>query len=238
MMISRTRSSTIFNVKVFVLVLFSIVIMLLSNSAKAALVNWGDSFLLQGESVQNELNPLVLVGFNPQPEPPAILSNRQPSFDFNDLSPMQVFDLGIAISTQGNNVPLAIVDAELPNEDFLNFSFMVNELENNSNLFSINLEFIPSADILIDLDTLAFNPQPEPPAQLFSLGAVFGMGFQFTSFTPMLSVAMQVFDANSNPIAFTEIELNRVSAPANSFVVVMALSMVLCRLKQLAKISR
>jgi hypothetical protein len=32
-------------------------------------VDWSNSFLLQGSGLEN---PLVRVGFNPQPEPPAI----------------------------------------------------------------------------------------------------------------------------------------------------------------------
>ncbi|MGQ8364856.1 hypothetical protein [Glaciecola sp. 1036] len=179
--------------------------MMASQTANAALLSWDNATLLKGNSL-DDINPLVLFGFNPQPEPPALPSTK-PTFVVEDVENPQVFDLGFAIASEGNVAPLMIELLDTPIDDFSSLTLMVKNQRSLEDIFQVNFEFSTSSGGVIDLDSLSFNPQPEPPAE-FRDGGVFGMNFSFTSLSDVW-VSFEVLNINNQAISFS-----RVSAPS------------------------
>ncbi len=182
--------------------------------SSADMVNWGDAFALQGSGVN--LNPGVLVGFNPQPEPPGALSflnlpdpttavitiNADPGAQFTlyfgaysgvDPSPFQ-FDAG--------GDPDALGD----------FSFMA--LSNAGDLnFEITL-LSSSGGVPTPGTWQGFNPQPEPPVAALFGGAGQGQGFMFemTSLSEV-TLTLRVYEFDSGEYLSFEQVANPVPVP-------------------------
>jgi hypothetical protein len=180
------------------------------DPVQARPVPWLQAFELAGSG--GLVNPGVLVGFNPQPEPPARIAEL--SFAANPMPdlypPDPILTLRDQSQTEGDpqlfDVFLAL---GVPMVD-LSFSAPViaagvpgvrTEARTSSGdlMFQILLDLSSSSGGIVDPASLVgFNPQPEPPAGYGS--GVFGMSFAMTSLSDVM-LRLQVFDADGNPIA-------------------------------------
>ena len=190
--------------------LLVVLLLLAAQPVQATAVSWTNTFVLSGSGGLS--NPLVQVGFNPQPEPPAngLLSFNDPpvvgyppdpfitqSGGFSDeVTPFRIV-FGIT-----NDEILAIPDSALPTGP-TDHSFQFDVLNATGDLvFAVEFDMTTTSGGL-PINWLAFNPQPEPPA-LGPSGALFGADFSFTSFSDA-TLAIRIHDAAGTPIALTQV---------------------------------
>ena len=178
-----------------------------------ASVMWNHAFMF--ETSNGLTNPGVLVGFNPQPEPPAgvitQLDNSDPSEPMLTVpgqSTGTFFDLFIAMGLPA--VQLQLVPDAIPSDtvDTLHLQAMaMGQAGVMMNLFDVYFDFQSTSGGVMDGATaVAFNPQPEPPG--FGADSDFGVNFTFTSFSDV-SVGLRVVDTQGN-----QLNLKRVPEPA------------------------
>lgn len=164
----------------------------------ADVVDWGDAFALAGSGVN--LNPALLVGFNPQPEPPAALNqlnllndttaaitiSAEPGAEFtlfigaySGIQPTPfLFDLGAEPNESGEYEFMAFAGAEA-----LTFELQVVSTSGG----------VPAPGTWV-----GFNPQPEPPAVGAFGGVGQGQGFTFgmTSLSDV-TLTLRLFEENA-----------------------------------------
>ena len=141
------------------------------------------------------INPGVLVGFNPQPDPPGIGDDGLLIALLNPSDPMLIspstggaFSFRLAIQNAGDGSVIPLPDA--PNSDgFTSFRFLSGE----HNIF-VTLQFGPNQ---VDRASwVGFNPQPEPPGDVLAGQFNFNsmqdpfMGFQISIDGQALSFAL------------------------------------------------
>ena len=185
-----------------------------TDTAQATLldqdVDWDNSFLFAGTGGIE--NPLVRVGFNPQPEPPAggMLTFGTPpdseyppdpvithSGDFNAGAPFRLL-FGIS-----NDLGLTILEGSIvdgPGDSSLLEFDVLNNL--GALVFDVQLEFTTTSGGS-PIDWVAFNPQPEPPA-IGANGTAFGADFTFSSFSDA-SLAIRIHDAAGDIITLQQV---------------------------------
>ena len=196
--------------------------MLTIQPVHATEVSWTNTFVFAGSG--GITDPLVQVGFNPQPEPPAagLLS-------FND-PPVTGFPPDPVITHSGsfNATPFRVIFG-ITNGVFLNISatafsaspvgnsFMFDVMNDFGGVvFQVEFEMTTSSGGL-PIGWASFNPQPEPPA-IGAEAALFGADFTFDSFSDV-SLAIRIRDAAGTPIA-----LARVSEPTTFALLVLVLA--------------
>ena len=153
-----------------------------------------DGLRLSIPSTENGfLNPGVLVGFNPQPEPPLRISADlsepvYPSWTWSSDEPapadthgygfIVAFDFGSAVDIRYDTTLMARPDAS----NHYEFGFTASGITDQ---FIVGLDFSEGSGTFNPASFVSFNPQPEPP--LFQ-----GMDFQ-------------AFEFNMTPASPTEI---------------------------------
>jgi hypothetical protein len=175
----------------------------------AATIEWGNAFALQGRG--GDLDPAVLVGFDPQPEPPGdateldladrsapllILRNQS-----NPASGLQLFDLFFALDVPGEAI--TIVPCVLPSETSPTLELEVrSDSRTGPLLFSLFFDFATSSGGLVDRASLVgFDPQPDPPGEF---GASYGLTLAFTKLSDV-QVRFTMFDPSGEPVRFAEV---------------------------------
>ena len=177
----------------------AILVVCLPGKAIADPVDWTNSFLLQTSGSFE--NPLVRIGFNPQPEPPEVLSVLdlgEPTQPF-----IRVPDAGVSEGNMqilfGIQSPFTIDAIGEPDSGLYSFLLDGGTPETN---FMVNIDMqSESGGIPIPGSWVSFNPQPEPP----KLGAgpdSIGFEFQFDQTSPAF-LSMEILDSGSNPLSFT-----------------------------------
>ena len=180
-----------------------------AGTARASI--WDQAYLLQGSGPV--VNPAVLVGFNPQPEPPGdrpVLNLADPAAPqlirpnrHNGPTAPQVFDPFLAIglpAVQLNFRAALAVDPLSPS------TLHAQALRpTGSSMFDIFLDISSSSGGVLDPGSLVgFNPQPEPPGD-FSLGDAFGASFSITALSDAI-VGLRVLDTSGNQLIFSEVQ--------------------------------
>lgn len=173
--------------------------------ARAGAVNWDHAFALQGSG--GLVNPGVLIGFNPQPEPPARLTELDLSYppdpvlvlrdQENPVGGQQLFDVFLALGHPGMQFSFA-------GPVQVNKTTVQTQARDatGSALFDIQFEIVSSSAGIVDPASLVgFNPQPEPPAGY--LGG-FGMTFGVDSLSDVF-LTLRVFDAAGTQLSFTAV---------------------------------
>jgi len=175
-------------------------------------VNWGHAFALQTNG--GIVNPGVLVGFNPQPDPPGVLAELQgcPSHVAPGSPPdpclvlhnqhleaptLPTFDVFLSMGLPGTNL-LFVPDA-IPTDNFSTFHIRVDGRPNvvadigpARKLFDVFLDFASSSGGIVDASSaVSFNPQPDPPG-IFSPND-WGMSFAYTGNSDV-SVSLRIYD--------------------------------------------
>lgn len=177
--------------------------------------DWGNTFAMQ--TTGGFMNPLVLVGFNPQPEPPAdpelnlatptrpVISQETHTADMTIL--FAIGDLGM---------PLRISAPGEPRNGF--FLFNVLDDSTGASLFEVVFDIrTDSGGVPAPGSWVGFNPQPEPPAD--DLSSI-GFAFSLTS-TSIVSLSLTILDARENTLSFTEV--GRVPEPASMLLLTLGL---------------
>jgi hypothetical protein len=174
-------------------------------AARATTVNWDHAFALQ--SAGGLQNPGVLVGFNPQPEPPARITELDTSVppepvlilrdQENPDGGHQLFDVFLALAHPG-------VQFSFTGPVQVNKTTVHTQARDDAGaaLFDIQFEIVSSSGGVVDPGSLVgFNPQPEPPAGY--LGG-FGMTFGIDSLSDVF-VTLRVFDSEGTQLSFAEV---------------------------------
>jgi hypothetical protein len=205
--------------KVYLFLLISLIMVIgFSGSAHAIIiinnydeVDWSGSFTLQGSG--GFVNPIVMVGFNPQPELPGVFDTELVSLDLaNPRMPtisvptLGIQRFGILISTfiiddNGIPVPLQINASGVPDiNGHIELNVMGLGGESFFDLF-YDITF-DSIGVFDPASWVGFNPQPEPPG--FPLGsASIGFDFRFTSLSATeVNLSMGIVDVNGNTMSF------------------------------------
>ncbi len=168
---------------------FILAALILCGPVHAVPVNgipWGSAYSLLGTN--GIINPDVLVGFNPQPDPPG--SDPGSVADLLLIDPMtaqlklpgqssgQLFQFFFAINLTGYDL---VVNNPSPADNFNSLVIGIDALvagAPNTHLFDVELGFTTSSSGVVDVASLVgFNPQPDPPG----FDAEFGMLFTYTS---------------------------------------------------------
>lgn len=197
---------------------------LAGNAAAAVLpaaptVDWSDAVPLQINAGPE--NPLVLFGFNPQPEPPPIgyigpllsITNGAARLTWTGASNPQDFIVYFGISSALGPV---IVPPVTPVAGFSSLSFGIDTGLQTLNLV---LDFSTSSGgIGSGISAVAFNPQPEPPASFLGDYETFGLYFSFTS----LSDAYVTMSANVGN--GRDVEISGVPLPAGGALLAAAVA--------------
>lgn len=164
--------------------------------AAASPANWGDGFPLL--TVGGPVNPGVLVGFNPQPEPPGTaatlftLVGGEAKLTIPNISDPPgakqnfQFLLGVS-STQGT--PVITADPGTP----FRVAFSI-DLGSSAADFTAIVDVMSASGGVVALGSaVAFNPQPEPPG-----GAVgYGVDFNMTSLSDV-TLTLRIEDGAGN----------------------------------------
>jgi hypothetical protein len=150
-------------------------------------------------------NPVVLFGFNPQPEPPpagftGITLATTPdsaSLTAGNLSNPQMFELIFGISTANGATVVA------PPEPAADYGQLTLAIDTGlQTLFAVFDFTTTSGGIVSSIDDVSFNPQPEPPPASFAPYDMFGQMFSFTSLSDA-TVTLTIQDANGGRLGLT-----------------------------------
>lgn len=164
--------------------------------------DWANSFLFQTTGIDN---PLVRVGFNPQPEPPGKWSFLDDSVRTRPM--IRISDLGVSDGTArllfGISGDYEIDAPGVPDGDSFQFTLVG---ENDATV--VLTLFTESGGFVVPGTWEGFNPQPEPPG-LGEHSAAIGFEFVFEQSNNLLAEAafmsIQIFDQNNNPIVFSSV---------------------------------
>lgn len=186
-----------------------VAILAIARSAGAASIDWSDAFALQSRGAG--LDPAVLVGFDPQPEPPAgaravlDLSDRTAPLlilrdQSNPPSGLQLFDFFLAVDV---GQTIAIVPCFLPTDLEPRLELEVRaDTETGPILFEILADFSTSSGGLVDRGSIVgFDPQPDPPGEF---GARFGLTLAFDKLSDV-QVRFSMAPLDGAPLAFAEV---------------------------------
>jgi len=170
---------------------------LLPSVAKAGTANWAEAF--EFRTAGGLENPGVLVGFNPQPEPPAGTAPTAVDMSFPSSATLTIPD--VAVSNGKAQVLFAVPDSySIGNIGDLvgrTLSLQVSQLSVQDVFFTMTTDSggSPAPGSLV-----MFNPQPEPPAGWIGVG----FEFEFTSNSAAtLSVQM---GTGAQPLSFDLIQ--------------------------------
>lgn len=181
----------------------------LAPSATAASIDWSEAFALESRGAA--LDPLVLVGFDPQPEPPVtaravldLADRTSPILVLRDQSnppgALQLFDFFLAIDV---GQTIAIVPCFLPSDLDPRLELEVrSDTATGPLLFTLLADFSTSSGGLVDpASVVGFDPQPDPPG---ASGARFGLTLAFDKLSDV-QVRFSVLPADGPPLAFTQV---------------------------------
>lgn len=165
-----------------------IILLMLPSMATAGVaptpfVDWSNSFLLQGTGFEN---PLVRVGFNPQPDPPF-----PPDLFLDDptrprltvpTGGISTFQILFAISDTGPlSIRAGVPPISVPDPSG-HFEFQVLNPSGDA-VFDVFFDMTTSSGGVPDRSSwVGFNPQPDPPGLPAGAGAI---GFDFALYEPV-----------------------------------------------------
>lgn len=161
---------------------------MLMGSAIADTVDWTSALSLSvGAGPEN---PLVLFGFNPQPEPPAAVITDIPDFGFREVAGVEPTPFQVFVAATGGTF-----DASGPTltTDTISIGFTTDG--GQSLIFRTVLDRVGGATSMIDI--VSFNPQPEPPP-LFDVGFAFSFSFRGAAIGNSYVGVQQVLDSFGN----------------------------------------
>lgn len=176
--------------------------------------NWDNAVALQ--TVGGVVNPAILVGFNPQPEPPAYVGDTL--FEIADgAAHFTVTGVSNPVGGVPQNFQLLFAAASLLGPTVITFPpDPINDFRIG---FVIDAGGVPLAfDAIIDVQstsggvpapgsTVAFNPQPEPPALGLGDFTSLSLDFSVTSLSDVV-LTLRIVDASA-----TQLDLVPVSVP-------------------------
>lgn len=166
-------------------------------------------------------NPLVIFGFNPQPEPPADFLRDSQSTPTSltqtivGVEDGQQFQLLFGVVVPGGDAGL--IDPEIGSA----FGAVSLDFDIGFDTLTAQLTF-ESASGGQGIGAVSFNPQPEPPAYLGDVD-VLGLDFGFTSYSDV-SVTLSVFNSDGAALALRELgPVGEVPLPAGGLLLTGAL---------------
>lgn len=180
------------------------------DPVQARPVPWHHGFALTSSG--GVTNPGVLVGFNPQPEPPARIAEL--SFAYppdpililrdqqNPAAGHQLFDLFVAVGVPG--VPLNFTTPAIdPATPSLSTVFTSARTDAGVTVLTFYLDISSSSGGILSPATLVgFNPQPEPPAGYDS--GVFGVTFGINALSDAM-VRVRIHDSTGSPLLLSPV---------------------------------
>ena len=197
-------------------------------------IQWDAAYRLLGTN--GVINPDVLVGFNPQPDPPGsdpssiadlfFVNPTTARFTLTGQSNPQKFQFFFALNLAGSE--LVVNAPEIPLSNFESLTFGVDAVvpgAGSTHICDVDLGFTTSSAGLVDFASLVgFNPQPDPPLG-YAGGALL---FEFTSLSDAI-VTFRLLDASGDAL-----QLRQVSEPGTMALIGLGLfGFGLARLRKL-----
>lgn len=175
----------------------------LPGFASALPVDWQETLSVSADAGPE--NPLVLFGFNPQPEPPALVINNDldPTAALREVLGVEPTPFNLFLAADGGSFTSGLMPVlSLGTPGLLGFD--VGFITDLGTDLTFELRFFQNgSQSLIEADALFFNPQPEPPA----LWGVGGLGVQI-EFANLISgdnvgAGLQIRDGAGTALALT-----------------------------------
>lgn len=154
--------------------------------------------------------PLILFGFNPQPEPPAATAiwrttETTASRSIEGVSGEQLFTLLIGLEKGG-----ALDLTTLPTETSVGLLLPAVQSVREAARSVVEIDFFTSSGGT-PLNIMSVDPQPEPPAQLGAFD-IWALQFEFSSLSTA-RVTFSVDDGDGNAVRLTQVPVPQVPLP-------------------------
>lgn len=175
-----------------------------------ATVLWDHAFALQSSG--GIVNPGVLVGFNPQPEPPARITELSLAYppdpilvlrdQVNPVGGLQVFDVFLALNV--GDVTFSFGEPLEPPGLPAGSSMVSTRATSAAGdiVFDVLFQISSSSGgILAPGSLVGFNPQPEPPA---GYGGAFAMSFGIDRLSDAM-IGIRILDGQGNPLSLSHV---------------------------------
>jgi hypothetical protein len=171
--------------------------------AASLTVDWADAFRLQSSGA-GLVDPIVLIGFNPQPDPPVRITTLDlgdataPTLTIAGQTNPQLFTLFLALY---GGPDARTMDFDLPVLTGADLSSYLFRARGDGSVHDVSLTFgTTTLGILDGTSIVGFNPQPDPPGD-FGAFDVLGLQFSFTSLSDA-SVTLRMTDETGAPLSF------------------------------------
>lgn len=175
-----------------------------TTASRAAGIDWSST--LQFSVDAGFESPLVLFGFNPQPEPPpaySVVDFIDPTAATRQLSGVSPNPFLLYLAADGGSF-------SFPPEPVVDFSSLSIGFTTTAGTdLSFVFSFSPQGDGDLSSgisDPLFFNPQPEPPPQF---GDAIGFQFAFEGLRSgdTVAVKLEIFDEAGSPVKLAAVPL-------------------------------
>lgn len=188
-----------------------------SQATAAPIVSWSEAFALRGSG--GLVDPVLLVGFDPQPDPPGARSDlglllpAAPTLTLRGVSDppggRQFFDVffGLLLPAAPGlllpYLPFDLVPDPIASAPTRTLHLRAVDRA-GATLVDIFVDFASTSGGVLDgASAVAFDPQPEPPGD-FPLGQAFGLNFAMTSLSDV-ALTLRMSDAAGAAISFAPV---------------------------------
>ncbi|WP_424968981.1 hypothetical protein [Dinoroseobacter sp. S76] len=206
--------------------LIALAVTLAPGWATAASVDWEKTVSVSVPAGPE--NPLVIFGFNPQPEPPALVAQTtlDPTAALREVLGVEPTPFQLYLAAGGGmfTTGFQAVDAVgLPGL----LGFDVGFMTDLGTDLTLELRFVQNGSgSVIDADALFFNPQPEPPA--LSMDDSLGAEISFLNLVSGddVGVSLQFTDANGRVLPIAAGPAAVIPLPAAAWLMLGALGLL------------
>lgn len=177
----------------------------LTPTRALAQVDWSNTVVFQTHGSSFE-DPLILLGFNPQPDPPT------GDFPLVDVSPDGMM-VSLSRNTNGTSnfrILFGITDGVFfeinaaGEPDVGQFQFDVMDGGSGALMFDVLFDIsTDSGGVPEEFSWVGFNPQPDPPGLALG-GDTIGFDFEFTSLS-LATLEVRIQDSEGTMMTFTKV---------------------------------
>jgi hypothetical protein len=180
----------------------SFILAFATTTSRADAIDWSST--LQFTADAGIESPLILFGFNPQPEPPpaySTIDTIDPSEATRELSGIEPTPFLLYLSAEGGTF-------SFPPEPILDFSTLnIGFTTTGGTDLTFEFTFSPTGDGDASTgisDPLFFNPQPEPPPN-FDDAFAFQFAFEGLRVGDSAAISLKIYDETGAPVKLSAV---------------------------------